>query len=272
MGSAAAGGGTDVHGGRIQHRGEDPHPGPGPAEDPALTVPEPVARPLAPPRRSGRWGVLGLGSVLLVALVYYLVTLYQVWSAGERDEARAADAIVVLGAAQYDGRPSPLLAGRLDHALDLYRRGHARTIVVTGGKQQSDRFTEADVSAGYLTERGVHSRAILQEPSGRSSWESLKGVARLLGDRGFARVLLVSDPSHSMRIKGIAEELGLDAFTSPTRLDEPIGRLAREAAGVGLGRIIGYERLGELSGCPQCASLMDWARTTPMRGDPARSQ
>ena len=93
--------------------------------------------------------------------------------------------------------------------------------MVTGGKQQSDRFTEADVSAGYLIERGVAAQTILQEPSGRSSWESLKGVAALLGDRGFARVLLVSDPSHSMRIKGIAEELGLDAFTSPTVWTSP---------------------------------------------------
>ena len=120
--------------------------------------------------------------------------------------------------------------------------------------------------------RGIPEPAILQEMSGRSSWESLESVARLLRDRGLTRVLLVSDPSHSMRIKGIAEELGLDAFTSPTVVDEPVGRLAKEATGVALGRIIGYGRLGELSGCAQCASLIGWARTIPVRGDPARSR
>ena len=137
-----------LHRERTRHGGEDPHPGLEPAEDPVVTEPtrEPVAAPSAPPRRWGRRVLLALGgSVLLLALVYYLVTLYQVWCAGERDEARDVDAIVVLGAAQYDGRPSPLLATRLDHALNLYRRGHAGTIVVTGGKQRSDRFTEAEV-------------------------------------------------------------------------------------------------------------------------------
>jgi uncharacterized SAM-binding protein YcdF (DUF218 family) len=256
----------------IRHGGEGLHPGRGPAEDAVVTEPVPVAASSAPPRRWGRRVLLALGgSVLLLALVYYAVALYEVWCAGKLDEARNVDAIVVLGAAQYDGRPSPLLATRLEHALSLYRRSYAGTIVVTGGKQLSDRFTEAEVSAGYLAARGIPEPAILQETSGRSSWESLESVARLLRERRLTRVLLVSDPSHSMRIKGIAEELGLEAFTSPTVVDEPVGRLAKEATGVALGRIIGYGRLGELSGCAQCASLIGWARAIPMRWDPARS-
>ena len=107
--------------------------------------------------------LLGVGVVVLIALGYYLVTLYQVWSTGDHDEARPVDAIVVLGAAQYDGRPAPVLASRLDHVLELYRPGYADTIVVTGGKQPLDRFTEAAASAKYLEARGVPASAILEE-------------------------------------------------------------------------------------------------------------
>jgi len=154
----------------------------------------------------------------------------------------------VLGAAQYDGKPSPLLAGRLDHALELYRQGYADTIVVTGGKQPLDRFTEAAASAAYLQERGVSAGAILQETTGRSSWDSLRGAASLLDAAGKERVLLVSDPAHSLRIEDMAEELGLTAFTSPTDVASPVGRLAKEAAGVALARFIGWDRVEQLTG------------------------
>jgi uncharacterized SAM-binding protein YcdF (DUF218 family) len=204
--------------------------------------------PRRPRRRWGRWALLSLAGLLVLVLGYYLVTLYQVWSTGNADEARPADAIVVLGAAQYDGTPSPLLASRLDHALDLYRRGLADTIVVTGGKQPRDRFTEAAASARYLEEHGVPSEAILQETTGRSSWQSLSSAATLLKQRGKTDVLLVSDPAHSMRIKGMAEELGLTAHTSPTDIGTSFGRLIKEAAGVSLGRLIGYDRVEELTG------------------------
>lgn len=191
---------------------------------------------------------VGVAALVVIALAYYAVTFAQVWWTGRQDQATPVDAIVVLGAAQYDGRPSPLLASRLDHALALYREGLAPRIVVTGGKQPADRFTEATASANYLIARGVPDEVILREVDGTNSWESLAAAARILRQRGLASVLLVSDPYHSMRIKGIAEELGLTAFVSPTRTSPITGtaelrHLSQEAAGVGLARFVGYRRL-----------------------------
>ena len=128
------------------------------------------------------------------------MTFVQVWRAARRDDARPSDAIVVLGAAQYDGTPSPVLAARLDHALDAVRRRIAPMIVVTGGRQPGDRFTEATAAATYLHEHGVPDDAILRETTGRSSWESLAAAARFLKERDMTRVVLVSDPYHAARI------------------------------------------------------------------------
>lgn len=185
--------------------------------------------------------------------MYYAVTLYQVHSTGQSDGAGPADAIVVMGAAQYDGTPSPLLQSRLDHVLELWARGYAPLVVVTGGNQPGDRFTEASASKAYLVERGVPEGAILEETIGQSSYESLKGVADLLTQRGLRHVLLVSDPFHSLRIELTADELGLDASVSPTRTSPVQGggatrREMKEAVGVALGRIIGFRRLLAITG------------------------
>jgi uncharacterized SAM-binding protein YcdF (DUF218 family) len=201
-------------------------------------------------RRRVLWSLLGL---VLVAVAYYGITLYQVHATGRRDEAGPADAIVVMGAAQYDGTPSPLLRARLDHALQLWQQGLAPWMVVTGGKQPGDRFTEADASRRYLVDRGVPDEAILEESIGHSSFASLEAVSDLLADRGLTHVVLVSDPFHSLRIKLTAEELGLDAEVSPTRTSpvqgaEAFRREMKEAAGVALGRIIGFRRLLDLTG------------------------
>jgi uncharacterized SAM-binding protein YcdF (DUF218 family) len=173
-----------------------------------------------------------------------------VWRAARADHARPSDAIVVLGAAQYDGVPSDVLAARLDHALLLYEEGIAPAIVVTGGRQEGDRFTEATAAATYLHNRGVPDDAILRETTGRSSWESLAASARFLEDRGMTRVVLVSDPYHAKRIDAIADEVGLDAVTSPTRTSPIDGaaewrRFGTEALRVGAGRIFGYRRLDQ---------------------------
>ena len=182
------------------------------------------------------------------AVVLYLgITFVQVWRAARRDEARPAQAIVVLGAAQYNGRPSGVLRARLDHAIALWRRRLAPVIVVTGGRQPGDRFTEATASANYLLARGVPDGSVLREVSGESSWQSLAATASFLRQRDIQRVLLVSDPFHSYRIGAIADELGLEAHTSPTR-DSPIGGttetryMLRETAAVALGRVIGFRR------------------------------
>lgn len=186
--------------------------------------------------------------VVVAMFVYWTFTFVHVWQVARRDDARPADAIVVLGAAQYDGRPSPQLQARLDHALELWRDGIAPVIVVTGGRQPGDRFTEATAGANYLHARGVPDTAILREVDGRSSWESLSATARFLHSGGKERVVLVSDPYHMARVDDVAREVGLDAVTSPTRTSPVTGwtekrRMVQESVKVAVGRIIGYGRL-----------------------------
>ena len=220
----------------------------------ALADPTPVGGiPIARQPKWPRRLLVGAIVSMSLALSYYAVTLYQVHSVGRSDQARAVDAIVVMGAAQYDGRPSPQLAARLDHAAELWSAGVAKVMVVTGGNQPGDRFTEAEASANYLIARGVPAEAILQESRGHSSYASLDGVAALLHQRGLFRVLLVSDPFHSLRSRLIAQELGLVAYVSPTRTSPVRGNAAtvremEEAAGIALGRIIGFKRLLSITG------------------------
>ncbi|MGH9226510.1 MAG: YdcF family protein [Acidimicrobiales bacterium] len=188
-------------------------------------------------------------AILVFALLgaYLAVTFVQVWWASRRDDARPADAIVVLGAAQYNGVPSSILRARLDHAYDLYSRKLAPVIVVTGGKQPGDQFTEAQASAAYLHGKDVPDEDILREVSGTSSWESLAAASQFLNDRSIKTVLLVSDAFHSFRVDAIADELGLDGHPSPTRTSPITGlsaarHLFRETVAVAVGRIIGYRR------------------------------
>ena len=185
---------------------------------------------------------------LLAAVVLYLtVTFVQVWRAARSDQARRAEAIVVFGTAQYNGVPSPVLAARLDHAIELYRKGLAPVIVVTGGNQPGDQFTEATASANYLIQRGVPDDDVLREVSGTSSWQSLAATANFLDERDISEVLLVSDPFHSLRIRAMASELGLEGHSSPTRTSPIKGvsearYMARETVAVAVGRITGFRR------------------------------
>ncbi len=184
--------------------------------------------------------------VAVLAVGYLGITCAQVWYASGRDGARPAEAIVVLGAAQYDGRPSPVLASRLDHAVALYDDGIAPLIVVTGGRRDGDRFTEAQASAVYLERQGVPGGAIERETTGDNSWETLASAARFLTDQGITDVVLVSDPYHAERIEAIADDLGLDATVSPADTPNPLSALVRETGAVAVGRIIGWDRLVRL--------------------------
>jgi uncharacterized SAM-binding protein YcdF (DUF218 family) len=225
-----------------------------PAEPAPADEPTPVGGVAVVRRR--RWGrrlAWVAGGLVVAAVLYYGVTLYQVHATGQSDHTGPADAIVVMGAAQYDGTPSPLLQARLDHALELWQLGYAPLVVVTGGNQPGDRFTEASASQRYLVAQGVPADSILEEDRSHSSFGSLDAVAQMLHDRGLQRVLLVSDPFHSLRIKLSAEELGLDAAVSPTRTSPVRGAAAfrremKETAGVAVGRIIGFRRLLSLTG------------------------
>ena len=205
-------------------------------------------------RRGGWRRVFGCIAVFLSLVVaYFAISLFQVWSTGRSHHGGQVDAIVVMGAAQYDGRPSPQLQARLDHVIELWNEGVAPTIIVTGGNQPGDRFTEAESSTNYLVKNGVPESVIIGEDSGRSSWESLQLVADLARDRGIGTIVLVSDPYHSLRIRLMAEELGFRAYTSSTSTSPVHGwnnftRHLEEAAGVGLGRILGFDRVESLVG------------------------
>lgn len=184
----------------------------------------------------------------LLIFLYLAVTAAQVFLASRRDEARPAEAIVVFGAAQYNGRPSPVLEARLDHAASLYEDGFAGVIAVTGGRREGDRFTEASVSADYLSRQGVPQEAILREVKGANSWESLAAAANILKDRGITKVLLVSDPFHAARTEAMADELGLEAYSSPTRSSpirgmKELPHLAKETVAVAAGQVLGFRRL-----------------------------
>lgn len=191
-----------------------------------------------------------VGFGLLIGLVYLAVTFVQVWQASRRDDARPAEAIVVFGAAQYNGRPSPVLKARLDHAADLYERGIAPIIVVTGGQQPTDTSsnTEASASADYLATLDIPQDDILRENEARSTWDSMASAANFLKRDGKEQVILVTDPFHAARVQAMAQELGLDSHVSPTRTSPIEGtrelkHFARETAAVAAGRIVGFRRL-----------------------------
>ena len=192
--------------------------------------------------------VQSFGASVAVMLFYFLLSLFQVWNTGRSDDRQPVDAIVVLGAAQYDGRPSPQFQARLDHALELWKLDLASYIVVTGGKQVGDRFTEAAAARKFFESNGVTVNLIFEENLGKTTYASLLAVSRVASERKIERVLIVSDPFHQLRAKLIAQEVGLDAITSATRSSvirggDAFQRNLQEAAGVAVGRIVGFQRV-----------------------------
>ncbi len=161
------------------------------------------------------WGLL-VSSLLSLVLVWIVSTL-AVLGWGELDQARKADAIVVLGAAQYAGKPSPVLKARLDHALELWNHGMATRLVLTGGMGTGDTTSEAAVGRIYAQRQGVPDSAILLETSGRNTRESMQTVARIMESNGLRSAILVSDPFHMLRLRIIAKRFGFTPYTSPTR-------------------------------------------------------
>ena len=148
--------------------------------------------------------------------VAWLVSLSAVVIWGRRDTARPAGAIIVLGAAQYVGHPSPVLRARLEHAVSLWRRGLAPRMVLTGGTGDGDTTSEAAVSRRYVVQEGVPDSAILLEAKGRTTSESLRAVAAMMMAQRSDTVILVSDPFHMLRLTILARRFGLVALLSPT--------------------------------------------------------
>jgi uncharacterized SAM-binding protein YcdF (DUF218 family) len=155
----------------------------------------------------------------LFSLAGLIATTVAVWRAAHNDEAsrvERADAIVVLGAAQYDGEPSPVFQGRLDHAVLLFEEDFADRIVVLGAGAPGDEFTEAEAGTRYLVGEGVPGEAVIPSPRGQTTWESLRAAADLLDEQGFRSAFLVSDPWHNLRIRRMARDLGIEGYVSAT--------------------------------------------------------
>ena len=155
--------------------------------------------------------------VVLTVFALWVVSAAAVMIWSSRDEARPADAIVVLGAAQYAGRPSPVLRARLDHGLDLWRRHLGKILILTGGTGAGDTTSEAAVGRTYAIKRDVPDSVILTETQGRTTSESMRAVAGMLEARGLQTALLVSDPFHMLRLRILARRFGFTPYTSPTR-------------------------------------------------------
>jgi uncharacterized SAM-binding protein YcdF (DUF218 family) len=159
--------------------------------------------------------LLGVAAVVIVCLSAAATTV-RIWQQGDQDERRPADAIVVLGAAQYDGRPSPVFEARLAHAVALFHQGLASVFVVTGGRIPGDRTTEAAVARQYAIAHGVPAEAIIGEDQARNTLTSMRSVAALLQERGLHSALFVSDPTHMLRVLRMAADLGIEGYGSPT--------------------------------------------------------
>ncbi len=194
-----------------------------------------------------RWALRIVLLVVAALVLYFAVTLVQVWLTSRQYNPRPAGAILVMGAAQYNCTPSPDLAARLDQALTLYHQGYTHLIMVTGNKEPGDRCTEAQSGALYLESKGVPPQDILQA-GGDDSYENIADAAPALERHGAKVVLVTTDPFHEDRSMAIASDLSLTPSATPTQSSPITGwstvpYFLKETVGVGLGRIIGYNHL-----------------------------
>ncbi|MCW2631560.1 MAG: hypothetical protein JWR88_522 [Pseudonocardia sp.] len=164
-----------------------------------------------------RWARRLLFGTLVVGLLVVGGTAFRVWQVARIDDRQPVDVVVVLGAAQYDGKPSSIFSARLRHAQELYQNGDAKRIVTVGGAATGDAFTEADAGRQYLIQLGVPATAVTAVGQGGDTLSSMRAVAQLAQDEGWSSALLVSDPWHSLRARSMARDAGLQAWTSPTR-------------------------------------------------------
>jgi len=185
-------------------------------------------------RRTGPagWTLRLLLGALVMALVLIGGTAFRVWQVAREDSRGHADAMLVLGAAQYDGTPSSVFAARLEQARTLYEQGVAPKVITVGGKQPGDEFTEAVAGRNYLIAEGIPASAILAVEEGSDTLFSIKAVAEAMHNNGMKSVVLVSDPWHSLRTRIMAAGQGLDARTSPTRQGPAVITRASQVHGI----------------------------------------
>jgi len=158
-----------------------------------------------------------IGVAVLAVLLVVTSTALAIWWTARQDSRPGSDAIVVLGSAQYNGVPSSIFEARLEHAIALYEDGVAPVIVTVGGKADGDQFAEAEAGQQYLADAGIPDDALLAVPQGGDTLESIRAVSTAFTERGWSSAVLVSDPWHAMRAERMAEDVGLDAESSPTR-------------------------------------------------------
>ncbi|MQA17180.1 MAG: YdcF family protein [Pseudonocardiaceae bacterium] len=155
--------------------------------------------------------------VVVVAALIVGGTLFRVWQVARVDDRSPADVIVVLGAAQYNGDPSPVLGARLDHAAQLWRDGVAPLIVTVGGRRTGDNYTEGEAGRDYLLSYGIPGEAVVAIGKGKDTLRSVRAVAERARQEGWSSAVIVSDPWHSLRARAMARDAGLDVTVSPTR-------------------------------------------------------
>lgn len=164
-----------------------------------------------------RHGLITLAVILSLGLLFVGVLCLWIYEQGSRDEATQTDAIIVLGAAQWDGQPSPVLKARLDHAISLYNKGLAPSVILTGGVGEGEQLSEAEVSKNYVVKHSIPDSSILMEQGGHTSLQSIKAAKQMMDERGMVSAILVSDPFHMLRILRMAKDCGIQAYGSPTR-------------------------------------------------------
>jgi uncharacterized SAM-binding protein YcdF (DUF218 family) len=160
-----------------------------------------------------------VSAILAVYACYFAWTCAAIVAQSERDEAQPADAIVVFGAAEYFGRPSPVYRARLDHAFDLYERKLAPVVITSGGSGGEPSFTEGSVGRDYLAERGIGDQHLIAETQSDNSAESAVRVATIMDANNMRSCIAVSDPYHLYRIKRLLEARGRVVYASPRRLE-----------------------------------------------------
>jgi uncharacterized SAM-binding protein YcdF (DUF218 family) len=165
--------------------------------------------------RGRKFVTVALLLLFAVAALFYIHTCTGIVQQAHLDERRPADAIVVFGAAEYYGRPSPVLRARLDHGLDLFRQDMAPFIVTTGGKGKDPRFSEGGVGHDYLAAHGVPDASLIEETMGGDTAESAQRVAVIMRTNGLHSCLAVSDAFHLFRVKRLMAREGMDCYASP---------------------------------------------------------
>ncbi|RJO70154.1 YdcF family protein [Nocardia panacis] len=179
-----------------------------------------------------RWSRRLVAGGVLLALVLVGGTALRVWQVARIDDYTKADAIVVLGAAQYSGTPSTVFEARLDQAYKLFRAGVAPKVITVGGKQEGDLYTEAASGKNYLQSRGIPADRILAVETGSNTLRSIEAVAVAMAARDMGSAVLVSDPWHSMRTRTMARDEGLRAWTAPTRTGPAVYTRESQAHGI----------------------------------------